>query len=424
MDEFYKLLILIAVIIVGIIGTYFTLKHTFKKSVLVKIGLIIAGILSVSIFLIKLPIGHSFLHIVIVLPLCVFLICMGVKYIHNELIKPLQEIKKAIQSVTDGKLNVEINEDLKLRDDEFGEIATLTDEMTTKINEIIESIIQISDAMKKTGDSLNFDSNEMAQLASEQAASVEEVSAAMEEMASSISQNSDASEEAVKMARKSAVKIDVNDKNVQRTVGALNDIIKKVSVISDIAFQTNILSLNAAIEGAKAKEFGKGFNVVANEIRKLASKSKSAANEIAQISKASMSTAQRTGRISKQIVPDIQKTSRLIKEISASSKEQNAGAEQVNNSVQQLNNATQQFAERTQNIAANAQELRQLSSILESNIEFFKPKDKKNEDDDKKSKNEKEIVENSNNEINIKDKIGFNIDLSDAKDYDDDFETF
>jgi methyl-accepting chemotaxis protein len=92
----------------------------------------------------------------------------------------------------------------------------------------------------------------------------------------------------------------------------MKDIAEKITIISEIARQTNILALNAAVEAARAGEHGKGFAVVAEEVRKLAARSQEAAREIDQTSRSSVAIAEKSGKLLSEIVPDIQKTARLV----------------------------------------------------------------------------------------------------------------
>jgi len=152
----------------------------------------------------------------------------------------------------------------------------------------------------------------------------------------------------------------------------MKQIADKVTIIGDIAFQTNILALNAAVEAARAGEHGRGFAVVAAEVRKLAEKSQIAAGEINALSKSSVQIAEESGKLLASIVPDIQKTARLVQEITAASIEQNSGAEQINNAINQLNQVTQQNAAAAEEMATSTEELSSQSDQLKDMIAFFK----------------------------------------------------
>jgi methyl-accepting chemotaxis protein len=156
------------------------------------------------------------------------------------------------------------------------------------------------------------------------------------------------------------------------TVMVMKKIAEKVSIIGDIAFQTNILALNAAVEAARAGEHGKGFAVVAAEVRKLAERSHIAAGEINELTKSSVEVADKAGSQLESIVPSIQKTAKLVQEISAASIEQNSGANQINNAINQLNKVTQQNAASAEEMATSSEELSSQADSLKDLISFFK----------------------------------------------------
>lgn len=190
-------------------------------------------------------------------------------------------------------------------------------------------------------------------------------------MAAAIEQNSSSAQETDTIAKKTGYGIEEGINSAKKAETSINDINEKITLVSDIAFQTNILALNAAVEAARAGEAGKGFAVVASEVRKLAENSKQAANEIIQKTALGVNLSKETSEKLSHVLPEMQKTSQLVNEIAASSSEQNAGAGQIKMALQQLNTIIQDSTASSEELAANSKELENLSQELIRVISFF-----------------------------------------------------
>jgi len=308
--------------------------------------------------------------------------------------------------------------------DEVGILMKNLSNMVRKIKEIITFVTESSNNIANASFELSSASQQMSQGASEQAASTEEVSSSMEEMVANIQQNTQNAQETEKIAARAAGTIKEGSDNVNKTVTSMYEIAKKVSIIGEIAYNTNVLALNAAVEAARAGEHGKGFAVVASEVRKLAERSQKAANEINELTTQSVKIADISGKMLTAIVPDILKTSNLVQEISSGSNEQNSGVDQINTAIQQLNLVTQQNAASSEEMATSSEELAAQADALREAISFFKIDDKiikGNQHNQKKNiiseKKETGRVAKNNS------KQGVNLVLNEKKS-DDDFEIF
>jgi methyl-accepting chemotaxis protein len=173
-----------------------------------------------------------------------------------------------------------------------------------------------------------------------------------------------AANEGHELANKTATSMDEIDKEVT----AIND---AISVIDQIAFQTNILSLNAAVEAATAGEAGKGFAVVAQEVRNLASRSAEAANEIKTLVDSASIKTNEGKKVSDEMIKgyeDLNKnatqTISLIEDVSVASKEQMTGIEQINDAVTMLDRVTQENAHEANSVAQIASEVSKLANDL------------------------------------------------------------
>lgn len=244
--------------------------------------------------------------------------------------------------------------------------------LTKSILNVVNSIELSSSNVSAGSEQISSSSEELSQGANEQAASVEEISSAVEEMTATIRQNADNAGQTERIATKSATDARESGEAVRHTVQAMKNIAEKISIIQEIARQTNLLSLNASIEAARAGDHGRGFAVVASEVQKLAERSQVSAAEISELSGSSVSIAEKAGEMLQKLVPDIQKTSELVAEINAASGEQANGAQQINTAIQQLNSVVQQNASSAEELAATAEELSAQTVHMQESINFLK----------------------------------------------------
>ncbi|MDF1546801.1 MAG: methyl-accepting chemotaxis protein [Bacteroidales bacterium] len=287
----------------------------------------------------------------------------------QNIVKPIRKIRDDILEKSHG--NFKPTKDI-FNEDEIGEMANALKLMTSNIIGIVENINNTSNDLVKSSTKVNHASETISNGANIQASSTEEVSASMEEMNSSISQNRNNAHSTEQIALKVANDVSKINTFVNETTQAMQEITNKISIIGDIAFQTNILALNAAVEAARAGENGKGFAVVASEVRKLAERSKLAADEINEVSNKGVNIAEKAAHEISGIVPEINKTASLVQDISAASIQQDLGAEQINQVIQQLNNIAQQNASSASDLAYSSKDLNAHGNKLLKAISFFK----------------------------------------------------
>jgi methyl-accepting chemotaxis protein len=256
--------------------------------------------------------------------------------------------------------------------DETGMLLLAMQNMLSKLSEIIGEVRKAADNVSAGSQELSASAEQLSQGATEQASSTEEASASMEEMASNIKQNADNASQTEKIARQSAADAQTSGEAVGRAVEAMRTIADKITIVQEIARQTDLLALNAAVEAARAGEHGKGFAVVASEVRKLAERSQSAAAEIGTLSSQTVKAAEDAGGMLIKLVPDIKKTAGLVSEISAACREQDIGGEQINQAIQQLDKVTQQNASASEQMSATSEELAAQAEQLQSSIAYFR----------------------------------------------------
>ena len=235
------------------------------------------------------------------------------------------------------------------------------------VGELNEGAVQVNDAAGQ----VSCASQSLAEGASEQASSLEETSSALEEMAAMTRTSAENAKKANELAGKAREAANTGDATMGRLNSAMtgiNESSEKVSkiikVIEEIAFQTNLLALNAAVEAARAGEHGKGFAVVADEVRNLAQRSAQAAKETTELienavirSHEGTQVAGDVGKALSAIVSDVGKVTELINGISRASEEQAQGVDQVNTAVSQMDKVTQQNASTAEESASASEEL-------------------------------------------------------------------
>jgi methyl-accepting chemotaxis protein len=265
--------------------------------------------------------------------------------------------------------------------------------LSIALNELQAALAGIVGQVRASTESINTASAEVAtgnqdlSMRTEQAASnLQETASSMGQLSQTVGQNAEAARTATQLAASASQVARQGGEVVGKVVHTMNDIAassRKISeiigVIDGIAFQTNILALNASVEAARAGEQGRGFAVVAGEVRNLAGRSAEAAKEIKTLIGASTERVEsgsqlveQAGATMHEIVASVQRVTDMIGEISASTAEQASGIGQVNQAVGQLDQMTQQNASLVEQSAAAAESLKDQAQRLAQSVSVFK----------------------------------------------------
>lgn len=230
--------------------------------------------------------------------------------------------------------------------------------LVNSVNDISGNLFDIAENIESTSDELSSSSQRLAEGNMEQAAAIQETASTLEESASMVNQNTESTRMAASLAKqakdlsyKGANEMSEMMTSMVELKKSSDEIAKIIKVIDEIAFQTNILSLNAAVEAARAGDVGKGFAVVAEEVRNLAQRSAQAAKDTASIIEGNISlsqkgvkAAQQTSEALTEINAQVQKVSEIIDEVAIATEEQNQGIGQINKAMSQMTIVTQNNA--------------------------------------------------------------------------------
>jgi len=285
------------------------------------------------------------------------------------LFKTIKKVSSYLSDLSEGNFQHDFHIE---SNDEIGELTASLSNMVEKLRHVIRNIYKGVEELELASEEISIHAQQLSHGTDKQAESSGIALQLMDHLSEFIHQNAD---NAVRTAEKSVVSKDSLEQliiSADNSISSFNEIIKKVSIINEIAVQTNILSLNAAVEAARAGEHGLGFAVIADEVRKLSDRSKVAAKEISEISARSFQATTQSEVLMHKLISEFDNTSKLVLEIKESSFIQSQNITTIIKSLDELNHVVQQNAASSDEIAASAEELSEQAASLDELVVYFK----------------------------------------------------
>lgn len=300
----------------------------------------------------------------------------------NTLKGHIQDISYVLNEMAHGNLNVTLKSDFK---GDFNQIQQSIDTILVSFHKVLRQIQQSTEQVADGAGQMSEGAQEIAQGATQQAATIQELASAVQDISIQINHTASNTMEINDKTTEIKNKLNTSNQCMEQLLGAMLDIDEKsseiqtiIKTIEDISFQTNILAINAAVEAARAGESGKGFSVVAGEVRNLANRSAQAAKDTVELIKSSLDSvkngmilSQKTALVLKEAVEEEEEISETIEKVSKASNEQANSVNQLKTGIEQISAVVQTNSATAEQSAATSEQLNSQAELLKIAVEKF-----------------------------------------------------